>query len=551
MSVGDFLVAYLRRAGVREIFGIPGDLVLRLFSQLEGRRQKMITFSHEPAVGFAADGYARATGAIGVACVTYGAGGNNMVNSIAGAYAEHVPVLVISGGPGEQEYKHGTLIHHQARAIDSQLRIYREVTAAAEALDDPRTAAETIDRVVRTMWREQRPGYLEIARDLVDQKIPVPTDIRRAGTPLVEEHSDGDRVREAARDVAERLNRARKPLIFVGLEAFRFKTQGEVLKLCERIGAPILTPMLAKGAVPMDHPLYMGVIGTHSPAPVLRRLREADLVVELGCMETDLGAFPHASQRERSIRAIDKRVDVSQHSYTDVTLRDFVHALLGEKLSRHREKVTFHDNLPAPPAWLREGGKSGAPARSPVKVAEVLHTVNHFLAGRDDFVVVAEAGDMLFAGVDVRVGGRAAYFAQGLYASMGFAIPGSMGIEIGTGKRPLVLCGDGAFQMTGPEISHAPVHGLRPIVLVINNGGWGIFRPVVARQKILEVPDWPYAEMARLWGGRGDRVETGPELLAALERAEKSPEFSLIEVMIGRNDLSPLSRKYIRASSRK
>lgn len=551
MPLGEFLAEYLKRAGVTRIFGIPGDLVLRLFDRLGARRQKMITFSHEPSVGFAADGYARATGGLGVACVTYGAGGHNMVNSVAGAYAEHVPILVVSGGPGEQEYKHGTLIHHQARAIDSQLRIYGEVTAAAETIDDPRTAAEKIDEVVRTLWREQRPGYLEIHRDMVDQKIVVPVGLRKAGTPLVAERSDAARVREAARETAARLNAAKRPLVFVGIETFRFHAQEDVLRLCEKIGAPVMTPLLAKGAVPMDHPLYMGVIGTHSPKAMRARVDEADLVLELGCLPTDLGSFPHPRAGERSIRALDKRVEVSLHAYDRVQLRDFARALLGQDLRRHEEAVRYHDGLPAAPSWLEAPKRSreGREAET-VQVADALHVLNRFLEERSEYVVVAEAGDMLFAGADVRVGGNAAYFAQGFYASMGFGIPGAIGIEIGTGQRPIVLCGDGAFQMTGPEIAHAPRHGLRPIVLLMNNGGWGVFRPVVKKQSILEVPPWPYAELAKLWGGEGHRVTNGPAFRDALEKADRCDRFCLIELMIGKNDLSPLSRKYIRASSR-
>jgi indolepyruvate decarboxylase len=567
MPLGDFLVAYLRRLGVKRMFGIPGDLVLRLFSHLGERgRWKIITFSHEPAVGFAADGYARATGSIAVACVTYGAGGHNMVNAVAGSYAEHVPVLVISGGPGDEERKFGTLIHHQARAIESQLTIYREVTAAASVIADPRTAAEEIDRVVRTMWQEQRPGYLEIHRDMVDRPIEVPKGLLEAN-PLEMQHSNPAKVREAARDAAERLNRAQRPVVMVGIETFRFKAQRDVLALCERLRAPVLTTMLSKGAVPMDHPLYMGVyMGTHSPVAMRRRVEEADVVLDLGCLATDIGSVARPFAAERSIRAIDRRVDVSFHSYNDVALRDFVRALLDEDLRAHREKIVYHDNLPAPPAWLaalpagngaRGKGRLRTPPRDEdgrsagtLRVAEMLLVLNRFLERRKGYVVVAESGDMLFAGIDVRVAGRAAYFAQGFYASMGFGVPGAMGIELGTGKRPILLCGDGAFQMTGPEIAHAPRHGLRPIVLVTNNGGWGIFRPVVKRHSILEIPPWPYAELARLWGGDGERVTTGPDLLAALERADASPRFTLIEVMIGRNDLSPLSKKYIRFSSR-
>src|SRR5262245_54418118 len=148
MPLGDFLVAYLRRIGVTHLFGIPGDLVIRLFVRFGQRHGlRIVTLSHEPGGGFAAGGYARATWRIGVACVTYGAGGHNMVNPVAGSFSERVPVLVISGGPGEDERKLGTLIHHQAKEIESQLRIYQELTCAARVLDDPRTAAEPVHEV--------------------------------------------------------------------------------------------------------------------------------------------------------------------------------------------------------------------------------------------------------------------------------------------------------------------------------------------------------------------------------------------------------------------
>ncbi len=113
MQLGNYLVAYLRKMGLTHLFGIPGDLVIQLFMKF-GQPQdiQVITSSHEPGAGFAVDGYARATGKIGVLCVTYGAGGHNVVNAVAGSYAERVPVLVISGGPGEEKRKLGVLVHH-------------------------------------------------------------------------------------------------------------------------------------------------------------------------------------------------------------------------------------------------------------------------------------------------------------------------------------------------------------------------------------------------------------------------------------------------------
>ena len=134
------------KSGASHVFGIPGDLALKLFFALRRKGPRILTLSHEPGVGFAADGYARATGKIGVICVTYGAGGHNMVNPVAGSFSERVPLLILSGGPGEEERKLGTLIHHQAREIESQHRIYQEVTCASPCLTDPRRAAMQLAR---------------------------------------------------------------------------------------------------------------------------------------------------------------------------------------------------------------------------------------------------------------------------------------------------------------------------------------------------------------------------------------------------------------------
>jgi indolepyruvate decarboxylase len=543
MPLGDFLVAYLQKIGVTHLFGIPGDLVLRLFFRFAVRRgMRIVTLSHEPGVGFAADGYARATGRIGVACVTYGAGGHNMVNPVAGSFAERVPVLVVSGGPGAGERRLGTLIHHQAKEIESQLRIYREVTSAAELLDDARTAAERVDAVVRTVWREQRPGYLEIHRDMVDHAVPIPPSLMRWDGRLEFARSNDANVAEAVRDAAERLNAARRPVVSVGIETYRYKLRRDVVRLAERIGAPVVTTTLSKGAFPMDHPLHLGVhMGAISPPAIARRVARADVVVNLGGMRTDMDqGVGDPLPPERSITAVEGRVDVSFHSYRDVHIRDFVRGLLRARLRRRREHVRYANNLPREPR----------PLDATLRVADILREVNRFLAGRRGYMVVAESGDMLFGALDVRVGHGGGYLAQGFYASMGFGVPGALGAQLGTGTRPLVLCGDGAFQMTGPEIAQAPRHGLNPIVVVVNNGGWQIFRPVVERPELLDVPPWPYAELARAWGGAGFRARRVGEFRDALARAARERRFVLVEAVVAPDDLSPVSRKYIQASTK-
>jgi len=546
MALGDFLVAYLKRAGVTHLFGLPGDLVLGLFQRFGSERGlEIVTFSHEPTVGFAADGYARSTRRLGVLCVTYGAGGHNVVNAVAGAYAEQVPLLVVSGGPGEAESKVAR-IHHQVKDVEGQLRIFREVTCTARLLDRPETAAEDIHEVVARVATERRPGYLEIHRDMVDRPVPVPPALRQWDGRFPRPTSHKRKLREAVADTVARLRAAKRPVLVGGVELFRARAERDFRRLAERLGAPVLSTVLAKGVFPMDHPLHMGIhTGPQSHPAVSRRVRDADLVLCLGAQRTDLNLFSSRPQirPEQSVWALARRVESSWHQVDEVALGDFVGALARTRLPRFREKVVYRDNLKRRARKLR--------GRRPLRVNDLLVEVNDFLAEHPDYHVVAESGDMLFAGLEVRVRGRGLYFAQGYYASMGFAVPAAMGAEIGTGLRPLVLCGDGGFQMTGPEISHAPRHGLSPLVLVVNNGGWGIFRPVSPRQDLLEIPPWPYAELAQAWGGLGVAVADAAGLADALRAAHAVRSFAVIECRVPPEDLSPLGRRYIRGSARR
>src|SRR5262245_56065771 len=175
MQLCEFLFNELHSRVVRQLFGIPGDFVLNLFEALERYgRFRLLTFSHEPAVGFAADAAARITNGLGVCLVTYGAGGLNMVNSVACAYAEKSPLVVISGGPGMLERRRGIQVHHEVKSYESQWKVYAEVTQYGAILDNPRTAASEIRKALDIALKLMRPVYLEVPRDMVFSEISVP-----------------------------------------------------------------------------------------------------------------------------------------------------------------------------------------------------------------------------------------------------------------------------------------------------------------------------------------------------------------------------------------
>ncbi len=230
-TVGEFLVQSVKNAGAKSVFGIPGDMVIRFFKVIEDDPDlKLYTFSHEPGVGFAAVASARATRKPAVACITYGAGGLNMLNAVACAYAEKTPLIVISGGPGEGEKVKDAFLHHMVKDFDSQLKIYKEVTKEAVILDSPDTACSKIQKAIKACQEYMLPVYIEIPRDMVDKEIVVSEDKEESYLP------DESAINAAADEILLRIAAAKMPLMFVGVEVDRFNLNDLALTLAKKIG---------------------------------------------------------------------------------------------------------------------------------------------------------------------------------------------------------------------------------------------------------------------------------------------------------------------------
>jgi indolepyruvate decarboxylase len=175
-------------------------------------------------------------------------------------------------------------------------------------------------------------------------------------------------------------------------------------------------------------------------------------------------------------------------------------------------------------------------------VEAIIQSLNHILGRRGSTPVIADNGDCLFASLDIHTEDL---IASGYYATMGFAVPAGLGVQLGSGKRPIILVGDGAFQMTGPEISNAPRLGLNPIVIVFNNRSWEMLRVMQPEGKYFNLTPWDFARQAELWGGRGLTARTKREMFNAIETAAKERRFVIIDAILPQGETSQILKDYV------
>lgn len=528
-TIGSTLLDRLHRLGLRHIFGIPGDYVLSLFQLIEASPIKHVGMTREDSAGYAADAYARIRG-IGGICVTYCVGGLNTVNAVACAYAERSPVVVLSGSPGLAERVKNPLLHHMVRDFTTQKEVFEKVTVAAVILDDPLTAEREIDRALAALMRYKRPVYLEIPRDLVHAPIEAP-----ARPPADHgEHSDPAALAEAVAEVREMLTAVARPVFLVGAEVHRFHLQDDVSRLAERMNIPVASTLLGKSVIREDHPLFVGVYGgLFGPDEVQKFVNDSDCLVMLGSILTDLedlGADSPLMRTGRTVHATADAITVKHHRYEGVYFEDFVKALVAAPMP----------SFPSRPIPAHVIAPAEMPA--PGQPATLRGLFGHLESLLDEkMLVIADIGESLFAGADLRVHKRSEFISPAYYTSMGFAVPAAVGAGFADPSlRPIVLVGDGAFQMTGSELSTCVRYGQTPIVIILNNRGYSTEREILDGP-FNDVHEWRYEKICDLIGGGiGYKVATHGELIRALQAAisDKS-RLHVLNVLLDPADRSP------------
>ena len=526
IEIGEYLIQRLYAYGVRHVFGIPGDYVLGFYDQLKSSRIKIVTTCDEQGAGFAADAYARVAG-LGVACITYCVGGLKVVNPVAGAFAEKSPVVVISGAPGMREREKNPLLHHKVREFDTQKRVFEHITVASAVLSDPETALAEIDRVLHAALRYKRPVYLELPRDLVT--VP---GLALHRTPEIHEASDPLVLQEALAEARGMINAAKQPVVLADVELHRFGLQNELLKFIERTNIPVAATILGKSVISEQHPLYLGLYeGAMGREEVRAYVESSDCVILLGVFMTDINLGIYTAQLDmgKSISATSEKLSIRHHNFENVRLKDFLRGLIAADLRPHQTKPR-----PAPPRPQEFVPQPDAP----VTIARLFERVNAFIG--DDTIVIADIGNALFGAMDLFIHKHTEFLSPAYYASMGFAVPAALGAQMARPKlRPLVLVGDGAFQMTGMELSSIVRQHLNPVVIVLNNAGYGTERHI-HDGPFNDVLMWNYHKLPEVLGaGRAFLVETEAQLDEALDAAAKhTASYCLLDVRLAPLDHS-------------
>jgi indolepyruvate decarboxylase len=527
LSIGQYLIRRLSDYGIRHVFGLPGDYVLTFYSMLEHSPLDLVNCTREDCAGFAADAYARVNG-MGAVCVTYGVGGLSLANSIAGAYAEKSPVVLISGAPGLAERANNPLLHHRVREWRTQLEVFEKICAASLEIVDPATAFRDIDFLLDTAHRLKRPVYLELPRDIVTL---VPDQIRPYARPHPK--SDPQALDEAVREATARIAQAKKPVIIAGVELHRYGLQAEALALAEKSGIAIAATMLAKSVISEVHPLYIGLYeGAIGRQDVTTFVEESDCVILLGTILTDidLGIFTAKLDASRSIFATSEDLQIGHHHFHDVLLEDFIRALVAAGPKGAKRTL--------PPGPAAAAGPYTLAADAPITTTRLVRRLDESLDDRT--IVIADVGDALFASSELVVRGQTEFIAPAYYTSMGFAVPAALGAKVARPDLKVVaLVGDGAFQMTGMEMSTMVNRGLAVTVIVLDNKGYGTERLLHAGT-FNDINPWQYQLLPQvLGGGTGYEVRTEGEFDAAITKALADTKgMSIIRVHIGLDDRS-------------
>ncbi|BBH00961.1 Thiamine pyrophosphate dependent pyruvate decarboxylase family protein [Prunus dulcis] len=533
-TLGRHLARRLVEIGVHDVFSVPGDFNLTLLDHLLAEPGlNLIGCCNELNAGYAADGYARARG-VGACVVTFTVGGLSVLNAIAGACSENLPVICIVGGPNSNDYGTNRILHHTIGLPDfsQELRCFQTVTCHQAVVNNLEDAHELIDTAISTALKESKPVYISIGCNL--SAIPHPT-FARDPVPffLAPKVSNQQGLEAAVEATAAFLNKAVKPVIIGGPKLRVKKAQQAFVELADASGYPIAVMPSGKGLVPEHHPHFIGTYwGAVSSSFCGEIVESADAYVFVGPIFNDYSSVGYSLliKKEKAIIVEPNRVTIGDGPSFGWCI--------GEKLKKNSTAVENYHRIFVPP---------GIPLKSerdePLRVNVLFKHIQEIITG--DSAIIAETGDSWFNCQKLRLPENCGYEFQMQYGSIGWSVGATLGYAQGAkDKRVIAFIGDGSFQVTAQDISTMIRCGQNTIIFLINNGGYTI-EVEIHDGPYNVIKNWNYTGLVdAIHNGEGKcwttKVRTEEDLTEAIAKAtgEHKDSLCFIEVFVHKDDTS-------------
>ncbi len=544
MRGADAILRSLEAEGVDVVFGIPGGAIMPTYDAMaRGTTVRHVLARHEQGAGHMAEGYARASGRVGVAIATSGPGATNLVTPIADAWMDSTPLVCITGQVRSTLI--GTDAFQECDITGVTLPIVKHSWLVQEARDIPHVLKEAF-HVART--GRCGPVLVDVPRDVqeaeLDFRYPDRVDLP-GWRPPTKVHPL--QIREAARVLAH----AEKPVLYVGGGTLNGDACAELLELAEVGRLPVITTLMGKGAFPESHELHFGWPGMHGPKWSNLAMNTCDVLVAVGARFDDrvtgkLSAFaPGATVIHLDIDA----AEISKLREADVP----VVGPLGQALAELAREVARHraEGVPAPDAWLRriadwrdEYPLRYGPRRDFMKPQWVIQQLQELLAGEDAIVTTGVGQHQMWAMQYIRSERPRSFITSGGLGTMGYGIPAAIGAKAARPEATVVCVdGDGCFQMTAQELVTAVLEDLPVVVVLVNNGYLGMVQQwqdmfFDGRRSHVhlthQVPD--YARLAEAYGALGLTVDGEDELVPALQEALASGRTAVVDCRVDQSE---------------
>jgi indolepyruvate decarboxylase len=452
--------------------------------------------------------------------VTNAVGAMSAINGIAGAYAEHVPVVCIAGSIPLRSIERGLGMHHTMGdgTWDRFLGAFAQVTTAQARLT-PANAAIEIDRLILTAWRDKLPVYLELPSDIAYLDIEVPD----APLVLAQPPSDPERLASCTAAIAARLSQAASPAILVDEDAGRYGVAAEITELAAKMQMPVAATGSAKAVIDETFPFYAGIYNGHASQPsTIKAVEGGDCLLTIGYrpVEVTTGDFT-ASLPADTICARGHSVDVGEDNYQAVTLKEVLRGVI--------EAVPQVTSRPA----RQVAPAAAAAARTQADGSATLTQAAYWQALQG----YLRPGDVLFTDNGTSYGIFGFHLPPGctvvasvIWGSIGYSVGSLLGtLTAAPERRHLLFVGDGSFQETAQELSTMLRHDCKPVIFLINNGGYTIERGYMGKTETYnDIAPWAYAELPKVFRPDTTARSFVVKTVADLHKALSAPNDTMI-----------------------